>query len=97
MKRFLDEKHVRASCTDQAYSECMRANAGFIDACNGDLPCNKYVVYLKSGSHIWCDESVNSLQEADFIAEGNSGRCDMCWIEKCVGGEWVTVKTVFGS
>lgn len=60
--------------------------------CGGGCSYGKYVIFLEREGHAQCDDAVDSMREADFIIESHAGNFDACWVEKCVGGEWVTVK-----
>jgi len=90
MKRFIAEHIDAASCDDRAFTECMRAQAV---KRHDELPCSKYMVYRQCGSHVQCEMAVGSLEEADFVIEGLAAASDACWVEKCIGGEWVTVRS----
>ncbi|HYD68370.1 hypothetical protein [Azospirillum sp.] len=92
MEKYLKGSRSKLSCDCILIVDCMKNNSDAFAVSEGGRPCGKYVIFLEREGGVQCDDAVNSIQEADFIIESHAGNFDACWIEKCVGGEWVTVK-----
>lgn len=92
MEKYLKGNCSKLLCSGLLLMDCVENNFGAFTVNDGSLPCGKYVIFLEREGSTQCDDVVSSIREADFIIESHAGNFDACWVEKCVGGEWVTVK-----
>ncbi|HYH20207.1 MAG TPA: hypothetical protein VD995_16470 [Azospirillum sp.] len=92
MEKYLKGNCPKPSCDCLLIMDFVKNTSGTFAASDSGFPCGKYVIFLEREGNTQCDDAVNSIQEASFIIESHAGNFDACWVEKCVGGEWVTVK-----